>query len=39
MPDNRTLQQLTIYLRVESAGVKQIPLQILIAESYQKRPH
>jgi len=37
MPDNRTLQQLTIYLRVVSAEVKQIPLQILTAESYQKR--
>jgi serine phosphatase RsbU (regulator of sigma subunit) len=37
MPDYRTLQQLTIYLRVESAEVKQVLLQILTAESYQNR--
>ncbi len=37
MLDNRTLQPLTLYLRVESEELKQILLQILTDESYQKR--
>jgi serine phosphatase RsbU (regulator of sigma subunit) len=37
LPDSRSIQPLTFYLRVESAEVKQIPLQILTAESYQRR--
>ena len=35
--DSRIIKPLTLYLRVESSDLKQIPLQILSATSYQKR--
>ena len=37
LPDSRTIQSITIYLRVESSDFKKIPLQILTDESYQRR--
>ena len=37
LPDSRTIQPIAVYLRVESSDFKQIPLQILTAESYQRR--
>jgi hypothetical protein len=37
LPDSRTIQSITIYLRVESSDFKKIPLQILTDESYQRK--
>ncbi len=37
LPDSRTIQPITIYLRVESSDFKKIPLQILTYESYHKK--
>jgi len=37
LPDSRTIQPITIYLRIESSDFKKIPLQILTYESYQKK--
>jgi len=37
LPDSRTIQPITIYLRIESSDFKKIPLQILTDESYQRR--
>ncbi|MBW2428732.1 MAG: hypothetical protein JRF56_07230, partial [Deltaproteobacteria bacterium] len=37
LPDSRTIQPITIYLRVESSDFKKIPLQILTYESYQRK--
>ena len=37
LPDSRTIQSITIYLRVESSNFKKIPLQILTDESYQRK--
>jgi hypothetical protein len=37
LPNSRTIESITIYLRVESSDIKQILLQILTNESYQKR--
>ena len=37
LPDSRTIQSITIYLRVESSDFKKIPLQILTDESCQRR--
>lgn len=37
LPDSRTIQSITIYLRVASSDFKKIPLQILTDESYQRK--
>jgi hypothetical protein len=37
LPDSRTIQPITIYLRVESSDFKKIPLQILTYESYHRK--
>jgi serine phosphatase RsbU (regulator of sigma subunit) len=37
LPDSRTIQPITIYLRLESSDFKKIPLQIITYESYHRK--